>query len=78
MKFHSHWFGAYVPVDTSIAQLADALTLKSCEVEEWVTHDIPALVVIGKVLDVYKHPNADTLFVVQLDCGAHGRYQICT
>lgn len=36
------------------------------------------LTVIGFVKDVYKHPNADTLQVCQVDCGTHGIFQICT
>lgn len=39
---------------------------------------LPELVVLGKVLSVEKHPNADTLNVCQIDCGSHGNFQICT
>jgi phenylalanyl-tRNA synthetase beta chain len=78
MKFSSQVLSHYIDIPVSVEQLANDLTLKTCEVEEIFERKIPELVVIGKVLDVYKHPNADTLFVTKIDCGSHGVFQICT
>ncbi|MEY3197710.1 MAG: Phenylalanine--tRNA ligase beta subunit [Candidatus Parcubacteria bacterium] len=69
MKFSSQLLSQYIEMPVSVEQLANDLTLKTCEVEEIFQRIIPELVVIGKVLDVYKHPNADTLFVTKIDCG---------
>ena len=68
----------YLDLDVDAEELADQLTLKSCEVEEIHQRQIPDGVVIGKVLKVSQHPNADKLVVVQIDCGSKGHYQICT
>lgn len=54
------------------------MTLTTCEVEQIHERELPDLVVIGKVLEVKSHPNADKLVVCQVDCGSHGTYQVCT
>jgi len=53
------------------------LTLKSCEVEGYETRQIPAGVVIGKITKVVKHPNADKLWVCEIDIGKE-KLQIVT
>jgi phenylalanyl-tRNA synthetase beta chain len=58
--------------------LADALLAKVCEVEDIHIRRFDPLLVVGKVISLAKHSNADSLFVVQLDCGHHGNVQICT
>lgn len=58
--------------------IANHLTLHTCEIEEVRTRHLPELVVIGRVLSVSSHPDADKLVVCQLDCGHHGHFQICT
>lgn len=54
------------------------LIAKVCEVEEVHLRTQDDLLVIGKVKEVKKHPQADKLVIVQVDCGSHGQYQICT
>jgi phenylalanyl-tRNA synthetase beta chain len=78
MLYSKNLLKHYLSLNINIQDIADALTLKVCEVEEIHERILPDLVVIGKVTDVSKHPNADTLLVCQLDCGDKGRYQICT
>lgn len=39
---------------------------------------LPETMVIWKSIKVEKHPNADRLFVCQIDCGTHGIFQILT
>lgn len=68
MKFSSQLLSPYIAIPVAVEQLANDLTLKTCEVEEIFERKFPDLVVVGKVLEVWKHPNADTLFVTKIDC----------
>lgn len=67
-----------ITITQDIETLADDLTNKVCEVEEVIMRKVPAEVVIGKVTEVWKHPEADKLMVTKIDCGKHGVFQICT
>lgn len=68
----------FIIVNDKIENIAKHLTLKTCEIEEITQRVIPESVVIGKVLETKKHPNADKLTICQVDCWIHGKYQICT
>lgn len=68
----------YISLDIEPKDLMSSMTLHACEIEHVDVRTIPALVVIGYVVSTTKHPNADTLTICQLDCGAHGMFQICT
>jgi len=68
----------FINVDDSPENIAQNLTLKTCEVEDIKQRQIPTTVVIWKVLSVEKHPNADKLYVCQIDCWFKGKYQIIT
>lgn len=78
MLYSKNLLARYLSLRTDIQDIADTLTLKSCEVEEVTQRIIPHNVVIGKVLSVEKHPDADKLVVCQIDCWSKGTYQICT
>lgn len=78
MKYLSSLVQQYITIHDSPDNIANNLTCKICEIEDVVTRNIPELVVIGKVTDASKHPEADKLMVCQLDCGSHGVFQICT
>lgn len=78
MKFSYSLLKPFVKIDMDIQQLAADLTSKVCEVEEIIQRVLPNEVVIGKVLEVWKHPDADKLNVTSIDCGKHGVFQICT
>jgi len=62
------WLKDYVEIDLSPEELAEKLTMTGIEVESVRQLD-PGLkgVVVGKVLSVNKHPEADKLYVVQVD-----------
>ncbi|MEI7477087.1 MAG: hypothetical protein WCJ81_00595 [bacterium] len=68
----------YISINDSAESIANNLILKACEVEEIIKRQLPDEVVIGKVIDIRKHPQADKLVVCMLDCGGKGKYQICT
>lgn len=77
MKFSERWLRAYANPDLSSDELAHALTMGGLEVEERAPAAPPfAGVVVAKVLDVTRHPNADKLNVCSVDVGAAAPQQI--
>jgi phenylalanyl-tRNA synthetase beta chain len=71
MKFSENWLRTFVNPPLSSRELADALTMGGIEVE-FVEPAAPPFdkVVVGEVLQVEKHPDADRLAVCQVDTGA--------
>ncbi len=71
MKSSLSWIKAYVPdLDCSAQEYADAMTLSGTKVEEYKNLDDGLeKIVVGKVLSVEKHPDADKLVVCQVDVG---------
>ena len=78
MKFSEKWLRTWVnpPMDTQ--GLADCLTFGGIEIEG-VTPVAPAFerVVVGEVLSVEKHPNADRLNVCQVNIGVAPLTIVC-
>ena len=71
MNISLNWLSDYVDHGLSPEALADLLTMAGLEVEE-VVESGPRLdgVVVGRVLDVRPHPNADRLRLCDVDLGA--------
>ncbi|GAB3627949.1 phenylalanine--tRNA ligase subunit beta [Pandoraea terrae] len=70
MQFSESWLRTLVDPDLSTDALAHALTMSGLEVEETEPVAPPfSGVVVAKVLEVAKHPNADRLNVCQVDAG---------
>lgn len=77
MKVSHNWLKAYVPHDLSPQELADALTMSGLEVEDVTPVGSPlAGVVVGEVLEVRSHPNADRLRVCSVALGGDEPVQI--
>jgi len=79
MRVSLNWIKKYVdlPEDVSSSQIAYDLTLRTVEVESVEDtgakyHDI----VVGKVLEVRAHPNADLLRICMVDIGEEAPVQI--
>lgn len=79
MKVSLNWVRKYVdlPKEITDKQIAYDLTLRTVEVESVENtsdkfHDI----VVGKILEVRKHPNADTLKICMVDIGEKEPVQI--
>lgn len=74
-----NWLKEYteLPEDLTMEQLAYDLTMRTVEVEGWrnPAHDLDK-VVVGKILEVNPHPNADKLRICQVDAGDSGVLQI--
>ncbi|NET46002.1 phenylalanine--tRNA ligase subunit beta [Okeania sp. SIO2B3] len=70
MRISLNWLRELVDIKISPEELAETLTMAGFEVEEiedrstWATG-----VVVGKILEANKHPNADKLQVCQVDIG---------
>ncbi|MDD2427097.1 MAG: phenylalanine--tRNA ligase subunit beta [Eubacteriales bacterium] len=72
MKVSLNWIRDYIdlPADLEISQLAYDLTMRTVEVEGVEsTHELLDGIVIGKIISVDKHPDADLLRVVLTDVG---------
>jgi phenylalanyl-tRNA synthetase beta chain len=73
MRVPLSWLREYVDIDRSPRELAEELTMRGMEVSaievaggDWTD------VVVGRVLDVQRHPNADTLWLTRVDVGPAG------
>ena len=77
MQFPESWLREFCNPPISSQALADLLTMAGMEVEE-MRPAAPAFsnVVVGQVLKVDRHPNADRLSVCEVDAGAAGRLSI--
>jgi phenylalanyl-tRNA synthetase beta chain len=71
MKFSERWLREFVDPPHSLDELARVLTMAGIEVEA-IESVAPAFenVVVGKVLEVARHPKADRLSLCKVDVGA--------
>ncbi|MEJ2537466.1 MAG: phenylalanine--tRNA ligase subunit beta, partial [Calditrichia bacterium] len=78
MKISYNWLQDYVDLKTKPQDLANQLSLSGLEVEEIIkkTLDYPG-VVVGRVLSVEEHPNADKLKICKVDTGKKQSSIIC-
>ena len=68
------WIKAYVPdLDVSIQEYVDEMTLSGTKVESYkkLDEDLDRIVV-GKILKIEKHPNADKLVICQVQVSKDG------
>ena len=72
------WLKEYTPVDMPVEKWVDGMVLSGTNLEtvDYWDKDIDK-VVVGKILSIDPHPNADKLVVCQVDCG-NGPIQIVT
>ena len=77
MQFPESWLRSFCNPDLTTQQLADLLTMAGLEVEELDPVAPPFTgVVVGHVLEVAKHPDADRLNVCKVDAGTGAVLQI--
>ena len=74
------WIKAYVPdLDVTAQEYMDAMTLSGSKVEGFEELDADLeKIVVGQILKIEKHPDADKLVVCQVDVGAGEPVQIVT
>lgn len=79
MKLSLNWLNDFLSLEgISPIELADKLTMRSFEVEEIIEVG-PALkgpILVGKILDIQKHPNADKLSVTKITTDGNNELQI--
>ena len=70
MKASIEWLKEYSDIDVDAIKLGDILTMTGSKVEtiEQLGNDIKN-VVVGKILEIQKHPDADKLVVTKVDVG---------
>ncbi len=82
MKVPVSWLREYVSFDLPLETLAHRLVFTSCEVDRIVRRGVAdedgnlGLFLVGRVLEVIKHPNADRLQLCQVDVGEGDARQI--
>ena len=73
MRVPLSWLREYVDVDLPPRRLAEELTMRGMEVDSIETAGADWTdVVVGRVLEVRRHPNADTLWLARVDVGEAG------
>lgn len=79
MKVSLNWLKDYVDIDMNISELAHMMTMAGLEVEgiEPIGHSLGGIVT-AKILDIKKHPDADMLYVCQLDAGENEYQVVCS
>ena len=78
MKVSLSWLKQYVDVKLPVAEIANRLTLAGIEVKS--TNIIGADwegIVVGQILEITQHPNADRLHLVTLDLGSRTETVVC-
>jgi len=78
MKVSISWLNEYVPVQMKPSDLAEALTMVGLEVEAlWDRYEYLNTVVVGKIISVTPHPNADKLRLCTVDIGNRQISVVC-
>ena len=79
MKVLLSWLREFAPgIDGDPAQLGDVLSALGLTVEETtVTGSVPDGVVLGRVLELRPHPDADRIQLVEVDDGSGKTLQVC-
>ncbi len=78
MRVPLEWLSAYCETGLQVAELAERLAMTGTEVERVERHGVTSLerFVVGRVLDVRQHPDADRLSVCTVDVGDGAEAQI--
>ena len=82
MRAPLSWLREYVSFDASVDELADRLYTSSLQVDQVIDVGVPDVdgnlgrFLVGRVLAVDEHPNADRLRVCQVDVGEGDARQI--
>ncbi len=78
MKVSLNWLRDYVAVDRDVADVAEALTMAGLEVESLVDrYAYLDGVVVGRILEITPHPDADKLSLCKVDIGTETKAIVC-
>ncbi len=78
MKVSLNWLKEYVDITLPLADLADRLTMAGLEVKgRQVTGDNWENIVVGQIVAINPHPNADRLRLATVDLGTDQQTVVC-
>ena len=79
MLISLNWLKSYVDIDVPVAELCDRMVMSGFEVESITDlSETMRNVVVGRIVKLEKHPDADKLQICQIDIGADEPVQIVT
>ena len=79
MNLSMNWLKDFVDIDVPPKEFADRMTMSGSKVEKYeIEGEKINRIVVGKVLSIEKHPNADKLVVCMVDVGDSKAIQIVT
>ena len=79
MNLSKNWLSDFVDIDISPKEFSDAMTMSGSKVETYMSYsDQIKNVVVGKILEIKEHPNAQKLVICSLDVGKEKPLQIVT
>ncbi len=79
MNISMKWLSDYIDLDVTPKEFSDEMTMSGSKVEGYEKEgDEIKNVVVGKVLSMEKHPNADSLIICKVDVGEEEPVQIVT
>lgn len=79
MDLSMKWLHDFVDCEHTGRDYAEALTMSGSKVEKWTNEaDGISNIVVGKVLKIDRHPDADKLVVCSIDVGREEKLQIVT
>lgn len=79
MNLSMKWLSEFTPADMPVKAFADAMTMSGSKVEGFEAEGAKIEnIVVGKILSIEKHPDADKLVVCQVDVGEDAPLQIVT
>ena len=79
MNLSMKWLNEFVHVDMPMRDFCEAMTMSGSKVEGYETEGAQInRIVVARVLQIDRHPDADKLVVCQLDVGADAPVQIVT
>lgn len=79
MNLSKKWLSDYVDISVSDKEFADVMTLTGSKVEGFEAEGSELKnIVVGKILDLYRHPDSDHMWVCSVDVGKNEPLQIVT
>ena len=74
MNASYQWLKDFVDIDLTPTQLRDLVTMRCATVDDVVAlREDLSDIVIGRVVEVARHPDSDRLWVTKVDAGADSR-----
>ncbi len=77
MRISTNWLKEYIDTKLSVKEVADKLIMSGTEIETISKVELDPKVVVGEILKIEKHPNADRLQVAQTSIGKETLQIVC-